>query len=156
MYQKKLNWQLTSWGWAGPSSARLELSLETSSLNWVIVQLISNWDNAHHLWVTWIVLVLVGYRSFEKVKEQFKRGSGQVILLHVQYLFLWNRFLVKLGFIWHTLIMIKECDLVKLIKGILFFLSHKLRLGCVGINGMIGLSVKLKRFSGFVSGPTWQ
>ena len=106
----------TSWGWAGPSSARLELSLETSSLNWVIVQLISNWDNAHHLWVTWIVLVLVGYKIFKKVKEQFKRGSGQVILLHVQYMFLWNRFLVKLGFIWHTLIMIKECDLVKIMS----------------------------------------
>ena len=126
---------LTSWGWAGPSSARLELSLEISSLNWVIVQLISNWDNVYHLWVTWIVLVLVGYRSFEKVKKNSsKEGAGiwicQVILLHVQYLFyekeMWmkssrkkqkkNFWSSKLGFIWHTLIIIKEYDLVTIMS----------------------------------------
>ena len=68
----------------------------------------------------WLVIEVM-----KKSKNNSKEGAGiwicQVILLHVQYLFLWNWFLVKLGFIWHTLIMVKECDLVKLIKGILFF-----------------------------------
>ena len=68
----------------------------------------------------WLVIEVM-----KKSKNNSKEGAGiwicQVILLHVQYLFLWNWFLVKLGFIWHTLIMIKECDLVMLIKGIFVF-----------------------------------